>query len=122
MVDEDEFLRRLRALGLEYLESLDARTAPIRRMLEPGGVADESLRDGARRAAHGIAGTAESFGFCELGTTARQLEKALDDATAPSARLDGPGQAALERLGAAVVGAVDALQHAHTRPRADSQA
>jgi len=73
-----ELLEHYLAGAGEKLAALDAALASAR-------TGDAGARDGLRRALHKLAGSAGTYGFTELGTQARALEKRVQSADEPLA-------------------------------------
>lgn len=94
-LSDDEFAARLEALRTAYVERLGDRVATVVAGGEAAFGTAGSRPDAelGRREAHNLAGTAESFGFPELGERARHLEacfvQALVDAPDPTALTEG---------------------------------
>ena len=73
-----ELLEHYLAGAGEKLAALDAALASAR-------TGDAGAREGLRRALHKLAGSAGTYGFTELGTQARDLEKRVQSADEPLA-------------------------------------
>lgn len=89
MTGDDPEMKELARL---YLAGLPARLGAIEKGLEEweGGHGGAGALDAAIRAAHGIAGSAGTFGMSELGSAAREFEQEALEA----AQEQGPGRLA----------------------------
>jgi len=103
---DDRISAQLRALQLDYVARLPARTAEIAARFD--ALLDKWNSDEAtelRRLVHNLAGSGASYGFPALSTEARLVERALDETlgAAPSADRLEAVRNALRRLVAAAV-------------------